>query len=118
MISYTHIQDPQGPRFQQSEKDPIPGWAIDVRSESISNAEKMTDQKTTKELLAQAKDALYNASCIMSGVIITNDYQQKAYQDVLNAWHAINKHDSKQTLTEEQKTQLELDCGRDRFSGR
>lgn len=77
----------------------------------------ITDQKTTKELLAQAKDALYNASCIMSGVIITNDYQQKAYQDVLNAWHAINKHEAKD-LTEEQKTQLELDCGRNRFSGR
>ena len=73
---------------------------------------------TKDELLAQAKDALYHASNIMSCVPVKNNYQEQAYQNVLNAWHAINKHDSKQTLTEEQKTQLELDCGRDRFSGR
>lgn len=53
------------------------------------------------QLLAQAKKALYDASCIMSGVIIKNDYQQKAYQDVLNAWHAIDKHAASQDVTEE-----------------
>lgn len=113
MISYSHVSDPNGPRFQQLEQDTIPKWATNIKS--VPNT---TNQETSKELLAQAKDALYHASNILSCVPIKNDYQEKAYRNVLNAWHAINKYETSQGLTEEQKTQLELDCGRDRFSGR
>jgi hypothetical protein len=46
MISYTHIQDPQGPRFQQYEKDKIPCWATDIRIEP--SLEDLTEEQKTQ----------------------------------------------------------------------
>ena len=31
-ISYAHVSDPGGQRFIQYAKDPIPSWAVDVKS--------------------------------------------------------------------------------------
>ena len=43
------------------------------------------------KLLLQAKEALYRAYTIMACVKIENDYQEKAFKSVLDAYHAIAK---------------------------
>ena len=31
LVSYAHIEDPNGPRFCQYKKDKLPTWAVDVQ---------------------------------------------------------------------------------------
>lgn len=40
MITYAHTADPDGVRFQQFVKDPIPKWAIDVQPYFITETDK------------------------------------------------------------------------------
>lgn len=34
IVTYAHVTDPDGTRFRQYKKDPLPKWAVNVRNES------------------------------------------------------------------------------------